>query len=80
LVVFVVVEEVVEEEVVRLAVVVVRKIIVDKMAGVGESEDPVRKAAKICLRGLRKLHEMAVIICIIWLKGAEEIQGRCTSD
>jgi len=82
LVVFVVVEEVVEEEVVvvKLAVVVVRKIIAAKIAGVGESEEPVRKAAKICCSGRRILHEMAEIIVIKCIREAVAVQGRAASD
>ena len=60
---FIVVDEALENVVViKGEVVVVSHIIVVKIEGVVGREEPVRKLSKICVSGLRKVHETAHII------------------
>lgn len=59
----VVIDEALEDIVViKGEVVVVSHIIVVKIEGVVGREEPVRKLSKICVSGLRKVHETAQII------------------
>ena len=59
---FIVVDEALEDFVIKGEVVVVSHMIEVKIVGVGGREEPVRKLSKICVRGVRKVHETAQII------------------
>jgi len=84
-----VVEELVDIEVVKDAVVVVSHMIVVKIEGVGNREDPVLKEVEICSSGVRSVEVASKIVLIRVMKArscetikvvAEAVQGRCSSD